>query len=59
MDPGDEFEGEWRYGMESGAGTFTKSDGARFYGFWLRGQRHGEGVSFVHCHKLGLRRHLA
>ena len=42
---GDRYEGEWQHGKESGTGTAQAPDGSTFYGYWVDGKRHGEGVS--------------
>lgn len=42
---GDKYEGEWKNGRENGVGTSMAADGSTFYGFWLDGLMHGEGVS--------------
>ena len=44
---GDQYEGEWAHGQENGIGTTTAADGASFYGRWVDGRMHGEGVSFA------------
>lgn len=41
---GDKYEGEWKEGRENGVGTSIAADGSTFYGFWLDGHMHGEGV---------------
>ena len=43
---GDRYEGEWRAGRENGVGTSISMDGSTYYGFFLDGRMHGEGVSW-------------
>ena len=47
---GDRYEGEWQHGKESGTGTAQAPDGSTFYGYWVDGKRHGEGVSSFGLH---------
>ena len=40
---GDVYKGNWKDDMQNGPGTLTYSDGSRFEGSFLDGQKHGKG----------------